>query len=402
MWNDKILRRLFSFIVLGLVACQPATSTATPTLIMATATMSSTETTTAQPTAVETVAETPTPVPTIPPSTVELEGAQVPPGFSLIKFADLYRPTGFAFDAQRRLYVTSQDGNVYILQDENQDGRADSRSTLATGYYFPLGVAVHAPSGEVYVSYQGAITVLGDQDGDGRSDTERLLVNDLPFDKHQNDNLEFGPDGWLYIGVGSTCDACEDPDPRNASILRFNVETGQSEIVASGMRNPFDIAFHPETGELFATDNGRDDLGMEAPFEELNHIVPGGDYGYPNCWNEQDQPGCENTIPPIAFFESHSSANGVDIYNGQEFPAEYRGNAFVTIFGSWLKANVQTGIQRVVLTPNGQSFSAEASWFIQFPAGVMPLPLLFGPDDAMYVGDYVNDAIYRISYGLPE
>jgi glucose/arabinose dehydrogenase len=331
-----------------------------------------------------------------------LEGAEVPPGFSLIKFADLYRPTAFTFDEQGRLFVASQDGNVYIIQDEDQDGRADSRMTFATGYYFPLGVAVHNPTGEVYLSYQGAIIVLSDTNGDERADEVRFLVEDLPYDKHQNDNLEFGPDGWLYIGVGSTCDACEDPDPRSASILRFNVETGESEVYATGMRNPFDIAFHPETGELFATDNGRDDLGMDAPFEELNHIVQGGDYGYPDCWNKHEQPGCEDSIPAITFFESHSSANGVDVYNGQQFPAEYRGNAFVTIFGSWLKPNVQTGIQRVILNPNDETYMGEASWWIRFPAGVMPLPLLFGPDDGLYVGDYIGDAIYRISYGSPE
>jgi glucose/arabinose dehydrogenase len=331
-----------------------------------------------------------------------LEGAEVPAGFSLIKFADLYRPTAFTFDEQGRMYVASQNGNVYLLQDTNQDGRSDSRSTFATGFYFPLGVAVHQPSGEVYVSYQGAIAVLSDTNGDGRSDQERFLVDNLPFDKHQNDNLEFGPDGWLYIGVGSTCDACDDPDPRSASILRFNVDSGESEIYASGLRNPYDIAFHSETGDLFATDNGRDDLGMDTPFEELNHIVQGGDYGYPDCWNEQDQAGCEDTIPAIAFLESHSSANGVDIYGGEQFPAEYRSNAFVSIFGSWLKPNVQTGIQRVILNPSGETYTGEASWLIRFPAGVMPLPLLFGPDEALYVGDYIGDAIYRISYGLPE
>lgn len=345
---------------------------------------------------------TPTVAPTIPASTIELEGAEVPPGFSLIKFADLYRPTAFTFDDRGRMYATSQDGNVYILQDENQDSRADLRRTFATGYYFPLGVAIHPTTGEVYVSSRGSIQVLRDTNDDDRSDQVRVLVDDLPFDKHQNDNLEFGPDGWLYMGVGSTCDACEDPDPRSASILRFNVETGESQVYATGLRNPYDLAFHPETGDLFATDNGRDDLGMEQPFEELNHIVQGGDYGYPGCWNEQDQPGCEDTIPAIAFFEAHSSANGVDIYGGESFPAEYHGNAFVTIFGSWLKPDVQTGIQRVVLLPAGQTYFAEANWFIRFPEGIMPLPLLFGPDEALYVGDYVNDAIYRISYGLPE
>ncbi|MCI0555664.1 MAG: PQQ-dependent sugar dehydrogenase [Anaerolineae bacterium] len=387
------------FILLGslvLVACQPATITTTPSLSSTTA--SPTGTPTILP---PTLTEAPTSIPTIPDSIVELNGAEVQPGFSLIKFADLYRPTSFAFDTQGKMYVTSQDGNVYILQDENNDGRSDSRFTFATGFYFPLGVTVHKPTGDVYVSHQGKITVLRDTDNDNRADVQKVFADNLPFELHQNDNLKFGPDGWLYIGVGSTCNACDDPDPRSASILRFNVDTGESEIYATGFRNPFDVAFYPPTGELFATDNGRDDLGMDAPFEELNHILRGGDYGYPDCWNEQDMSGCENSIPAAAFFESHSSANGLDFYIGEKFPAEYRNNAFISIFGSWLKPNVQTGISRVILTSDGNTYKGETSWFVRFPAGVMPLPLLFGPDDALYIGDYINDAIYRISYGMP-
>ena len=375
------------------LANKPLVTPPTPT-----STFSATDTLVPQPPSTETV----TPIPTIPPSVVELEEADVPPGFSLIKFADLYRPTAFAFDDLGRVYVTSQDGNVYLLQDEDQDGRADSRSTFATGYTFPVGVAVYHPSGDVYVSYQGAITILRDTDGDGRADEQRIFVDNLPFGKHQNDNLKFGPDGKLYIGVGSTCDACDDSDPRSASILRFDITTRENEILATGMRNPYDLAFQPETGELIATDNGRDELGMDSPFEELNHVVEGGDYGYPNCWNEQGQPGCENTILAVAFFESHSSADGLDFYNGNTFPSEYRGNAFVSIFGSWLKPNVQTGIQRVVLPKIGDTEKGETSWFVRFPQGSMPLPLLFGPDESLYVGDYINDAIYRISYGLPQ
>jgi putative membrane-bound dehydrogenase-like protein len=390
----KIL--LLAFILL--VGCQPATGTASLPPVTGT---SIPPILTDTPTVPPAITDTPQPPPTVPASVVELDGAEVQPGFSLIKFADLYRPTGIAFDPSGRMYVTSQDGNVYLLTDEDSDGRADTRMNFAVGYNFPLGIALHPVSGDVYLSYQGAIAVLTDSDGDDRADRERILVDDLPVGKHQNDNLKFGPDGWLYIGVGSACDACEDADPRSAAILRFNVENGESEIFATGLRNPFDLAFHPETGQLFATDNGRDDLGMDAPFEELNHIVQGGDYGYPNCWNEQDQPGCEDSFPPVAFFEAHSSANGVDVYDGQNFPAEYRGNAFVSIFGSWLKSGVQTGIQRVVLSPDGDAYNSETSWFVRLPPGVMPLPLVFGPDDALYVGDYINDAIYRISYGMP-
>jgi putative membrane-bound dehydrogenase-like protein len=392
--------RFIILCALFLVACQPirATSATTPpTLPAPTAPLLFTQTPLPQQTFIETLVSTPT----VPAAAIELEGAELPPGFSIIKFADLYRPLAFAFDAQGRMYVTSQDGNVYLLLDEDRDGRAESRLTFASAFYVPLGVTVHIPTGDVYVSHQGKITRLRDTDGDNRADEQEILVSDLPFDLHQNDNLKFGPDGWLYIGVGSTCNACDDPQPRSATILRFNVETGDSEIYATGLRNPFDLAFHPSTGDLFATDNGRDDLGMDSPLEELNHIIQGGDYGYPDCWNEQNTPGCENTIPAVAYFESHSSADGLDFYDGENFPSEYRGNAFVSIFGSWLKPNVQTGISRVMLVPDGKTYKGETSWFARFPKGVMPLPLLFGPDGSLYVGDLINDVIYRINYGAP-
>jgi len=387
------LKNILLFTCLLLVACQPAPGNETITL----ATPTITETSTPQPI----VTDTATPAPTIPASVVELDGVEVQPGFSLIKYADLPRPTAFAFDPSGRMYVTSQDGNVYSLTDENQDGRADGVAIFASGFVFPLGIAIRPSTGEVYVSHQGVISILADADQDGKTDGERILAGDLPFGEHQNDNLKFGPDGLLYVGVGSTCNACADSNPLSGTILRFNVDTGEREIYATGLRNPYDIAFHPDTGELFATDNGRDDLGMDAPFEELNQIVQGGNYGYPNCWDAGEQAGCENTIPAVAFFEPHSSADGLVFYNGQSFPATYHGNAFVSIFGSWLKPNVQTGIQRVQLTSNGNTYSAETSWFVRFPPGVMPLPVTFGPDEALYTGDYINGVVYRISYGIP-
>jgi len=398
MQIDRSFLWVISLCMIVLIACQPVVLTTPATTDLPTQSLLDP---TFTPVPQSTATESPTLVPTIPASVIELEGAEVQTGFSLIKFAEVYRPTAFAFDAQGRLYVTSVDSNIYVLSDDNKDGRADSQTIFASGYYLPLGITVRIQTGEVYVSHQGHITVLTDTDNDGKADEKRILVDSLPFDLHQNDNLKFGPDGWLYMGLGSTCNACSDIDPRSASILRFSVDTGESEVYATGMRNPYDLAFHPVTGELFATDNGRDDLGMDSPFEELNLIVQNGDYGYPYCWNEQDQPGCENTIPAVAFFESHSSADGLDFYNGDRFPAEYKGNAFVSIFGSWLKPNVQTGIQRVILTPNGDSYTGQTEWFIRFPQGVMPLPLLFGPDGALYVGDYINSVIYRVSYGVP-
>ena len=398
----KCLQFSLGFLTCFVLAACQSTSTPTP-LQPGTPTLApENPTNTPLPASTATSAPVPTGLPTIPASTIELEGAELLPGFSIIKFAEVSRPTAFAFDRQGRLYVTSADtSTIYLLQDMDQDGRADSKTVFAAGYYMPLGITVHPATGDVYVSHQGGITVLSDTDGDGKADTNRVLVNNLPTERHQNDNLKFGPDGRLYMGLGSTCDACAEYDPRSASILRFNIDTGASEIYATGLRNPYDLAFHPVTGELFATDNGRDDLGLDLPSEELNRIVQGGDYGFPNCWNEQDQPGCEGTIAAVAFFESHSSADGLDFYRGERFPEEFRGNAFVSIFGSWLKPHVRTGIKRVILVPQNGTYASDVSWFVRFPEGVMPLPLLVGPDGALYVGDYINDMIYRISYGVP-
>lgn len=386
---------IFISLALALTACQSATEL--PTTVPTSA-----ESLTTAPSLLPDTSPTPIYTATIPTSTSELEGTILQPGFSILKFATLYRPTALTIDLSGNVLVASADSNIYILADTDKDGHADTQSIFASGYYIPLGLTVHPVTGEVYVSYQGAIAVLTDNNQDGVSDSSRILVEGLPsMGRHQNNNLEFGTDGWLYMGMGSTCDACAETDVRNATIMRFNIETGEKEIYATGLRNPFDIAFHPLTGELFATDNGRDDLGLGVPQEELNLIIQNGNYGFPNCWDSQDIPGCEGTIPAVAFFEPHSSADGLDFYTGSQFPNEYQNNAFVGIFGSWLNPALETGIKRVILTPQNGTYTSDISWFVKFPKGVMPLPIQFGKDGALYVGDYINDAVYRISYGVP-
>jgi len=350
------------------------------------------------PTATATLPPTPTEVLPTPVATIEVAGATVPPGFSFIKFADLYRPTSLAFDSAGRLYVTSFDGTVHILQDVDGDGRSDSDIVFASGFSTALGITLRPGTNDVYVSSNGQITRLRDENGDDRADFREVFVSGLPTGLHQNDNLKFGADGWLYMGVGSTCDACVEVDERSGTIMRFNVDTGESEIIATGLRNPYDLAFHPITGDLFATDNGRDDLGLGSPFEELNQIIIGGDYGWPDCWNEREGSDCTGTKTAVAFFEPHSSADGLDFYTGSQFPTEYQNNAFVAIFGTFLTDGVATGVARVQLAPDGDSYQSTVSWFAQWPDG-RPLPIIMGPDGALYVGDYINEVIYRISYG---
>ncbi|MFQ5419338.1 MAG: PQQ-dependent sugar dehydrogenase [Anaerolineae bacterium] len=353
------------------------------------------------PTATPTATPTNTPRPT-PVAVVEVAGASLPPGFSFVKFADFVRPTSLTADADGRIYATSQDGSIGVFEDVDGDGRADVDHLFSSGFYIPLGITIRPGTNDVWVSSNSKISILRDTDSDFVADEAVNFVNGLPVGLHQNDNLKFGPDGMLYMGVGSTCDACAEADSRSATIMRFDPETGEGEVFATGMRNPYDLAFHPFTGDLLATDNGRDGLGMDAPGEELNHIIQGGDYGFPDCWDDGQGPGCDGTITAIAFFEPHASADSLDFYTGDKFPPPYlpEGTAvslFVGVFGSWLKTEAETGIAHVRLTPDGDSYQTEVAWFAQWPGG-MPLGLIVGTDGALYVGDYINDAIYRISY----
>ncbi|MFQ5875670.1 MAG: PQQ-dependent sugar dehydrogenase, partial [Dehalococcoidia bacterium] len=281
-------------------------------------------------------------------------------------------------------------GVILTAADTDSDGRADQVGPFARGFVAPLGLAFH--EGALYVSSRGRVATLRDVDGDGQFDDLEEIITGLPNGRHQNNGLAFGPDGKLYINVGSTCNACIETDERNATIMRFNPDGTGGEVYARGLRNVYDIAFHPEDDTLFGADNGRDDKGLDVP-EELNLIVEGGDYGWPDCWGEGRGTNCEGTIAPVAELEPRSSADGIAFYTGDQFPPEYHNNIFIAMWGS------HSGLQgrkvvRVELSREGESYTARVS---DFALGLdRPLDLVVAPDGALLIADYGTGVIYRV------
>lgn len=340
-----------------------------------------------------TLSPTATPIPTAQPI---VERGQAPEGFSLITVAqEMPAITSIAFGPDGALYAGLRFSGIIRLVDTDGDRRYETGNLFAGDFDELLGLAWLGDT--LYVSSAAQVTTLRDADGDAVAEARSVLIDNLPIGRHQNDSLVFGPDGRLYMPLGSTCDACQETNALNASILSFNPDGSDMQIVARGLRNAFDLAFNAQ-GQLFATDNGRDDLGPNLPPEELNYIIPGAHYGWPDCWGRDQGSNCENTQPPIAEFDARASADGIVFYGADQFPPEYSGDAFVALFGSY-EVNVRPRVVRVQMQPAGDSFTTQLSDFV---TGIgRPLDLAVGPDGALYIADYEAEAIFRVSYGGP-
>jgi len=164
---------------------------------------------------------------------------------------------------------------IAVLPDHDRDGVADRIMVFADGLDRPHGLAF---SGDVLVAAENRRLVkLPDLDGDLKADREQRLSTDLPSGGgHWTHSLVIGTDGVYYISAGSSCNVCEEKDPRRAAALLIKKDGGPAEIYARGLRNSAGLARHPRTGELWASNNGRDRLGDDLPPEEINRIVAGG------------------------------------------------------------------------------------------------------------------------------
>ena len=271
----------------------------------------------------------------------------LPPGFSANVFA---RDLGGV-----RVLVAAPAGTVYAsvpsagtvlrLRDLDGDGRSDEAIPVLQGYAGVHGLALG--NGTLYFATPTTVyaTLLG---ADGSPGTPWIVADGLPSGgNHQAPGLGLSPDGRLYLTLGSSCNACEEASPERAAMLVL--ENGSRHIFASGLRNTMGFDWQPATGALYGADQGVDLRGNDLPPDEINRIVDGGDYGWPFVYGARipDQltpfnpPGttkeafASTTEPSVLDLPAHSSPIQLRFYNGTAFPAEYRGDAFATLHGSW-------------------------------------------------------------------
>lgn len=338
-------------------------------------------------------------------------GISLPSGFKISLFAEnVPNARAMVVGDNGTLFVGSRSaGNVYALVDSNDDNKADIVYTIASGINDPAGVAFK--DGSLYYSAVSSIYRLDDIEANLANPPSPVLVTDqFPTNEsHGWKYIAFGPDGKLYVPVGAPCNICESADSIFASITRINPDGSGLEVIAHGVRNTVGFDWHPTTGELWFTDNGRDMLGDDLPPCELNHLTAVGQhFGYPYCHGGTildpefgDGKNCDDYVAPAQNLGPHVAPLGMLFYTGDMFPAEYRNKVFIAEHGSWNRST-KIGYRVTMVTLDGN----QATDYSDFATGWLqgddvtgrPVDLIQWHDGSVLVSDDFGGKIYRISY----
>ena len=326
--------------------------------------------------------------------------SSLPAGFKIevvMPDLNLVRPTAMTLGDDGDLYLATAEG-IFLLR-ENLETIETFDSYDHKEYI--LGLAFK--EGSLYFSREGSIFRITDNNGDGRSDGSKELISDLPhqvYSNHSNNGISFGPDGLLYLTLGSTSDHGPEESDIAGSILTINPDGTDLTVYARGFRNPFDLDFCSD-GKLFATDNGPDQLNFNEdpstdrlvyrPPDELNLVDRGKNYGYPKFFGHA--PSWSNTISPVSLFSMSAVATGVTCYEGEMFPEEYRNNLFVTLWGSMVIPE-QTGHKLVRVEIDNRNVGTVSN-FADF---WRPIDVITYTDGSLLVLDFDAAKLYRISY----
>jgi glucose/arabinose dehydrogenase len=342
---------------------------------------------------------------------ISLEKIVLPPGFAITIFArNVPGARSMALGEKGTLFVgTRKAGKVYAISDTDGDNRADEVIMIASGLNMPNGVAFR--KGALYVACLNRVIRFDNIEPRLKNPPAfKVLYDQLPRDRHHGWKfIRFGPDGYLYVPVGAPCNVCERDDERYASILRMGPDGHGVEVFAAGIRNTVGFDWHPETGELWFTDNGRDWLGDDLPPDELNRApVRGLHFGFPYC-HGGDIPDpkfgkkrrCEEFVAPEIKLGPHVASLGMRFYSGGMFPKKYRQQIFIAEHGSWNRS-VPIGYRISLVELDGSRavrYSVFAEGWLQGsrPFG-RPVDVLVMADGSLLISDDLAGVIYRISY----
>ena len=365
---------------------------------------------------------------------------KVPDGFTVTVFADgLDQPRFMAVGPEGILFVAERGADqVVAMPDDDGDGKADFGHVIAEGLNSPSSLDVRlvnrgsgAPGGAlpegasaVYIGESDRVTRLAvtpwrTEEGEARINSVEgvTVVDDLPTGGfHTTRTVIIGLDDRLYVSAGSTCNVCDEEDPRRAALTVYD-DLGQGEVFAHGLRNAVGLAIHPWLNEIWATNNGRDLMGNDMPPETVYRIEEGMDAGWPRChagsipdpgWSESDDP-CAGVAEPILTMQAHSAPLGLAFYDSRSvgdaparFPDEYSDSLYMAYHGSWNRVP-PTGykIVRVPLDDGAVAGPPEdfaAGWLL--PDGDSlgrPVGVTVAADGALLVSDDKGGRIYRIA-----
>ena len=342
---------------------------------------------------------------------------EVPPGFKVSPFARGFaQPRWMAVAPDGDVFVAdSAAGEVVVLHAAAGQPVAESREIFAEHLNLPFGIAFH--DDYAYVADTDEVLRFHYDPGNSKrlSNPERIL--ELPgggFNQHWTRSLAFSPDGKrMFVSVGSKTNVSIESDPRRGTILVSDPDGRNMRIYAAGLRNAVGIGFNPESADLWATVNERDDLGDDVPSDYFTHVVEGGFYGWPYSYNGQHldnrvAPRPElvaKAIVPNVLLGAHVAPLQFVFYGGHQFPPAYWGGAFIAEHGSWNR-RLKSGYE-VVFIPFRAGVPAGApvpffSGFVPAPAGKVvygrATGLAVAPDGSLLISDDGGNLIWRVSY----
>lgn len=339
---------------------------------------------------------------------------QVPDGFSVTIYADdVPNARQMALGASGTLFVGSRSaGRVYAVIDADGDLRAERVIVIAEDLFMPSGVAFR--DGSLFVAEVHRVLRFDRIEQQLKNPPAPVVVSDvLPAREHHGWKfIAFGPDGRLYVPVGAPCNVCEVEAPFG-TILRMQADGSELEVFASGIRNSVGFDWHPRTGALWFSDNGRDWLGDDSPPCELNHAPrPGMHFGFPyvhggDIRDPEFGAGRDpaSFTPPARRLGAHVAPLGIEFYRGAQFPAEYKGALFVAEHGSWNRSR-KSGY-RVMVARLAEDGSVAAytpfitGWLRGQAHSGRPVDFETLPDGSMLVSDDHRGAIYRVTWDAP-